>query len=326
MTRQVFEYHPVIGHRFIPNLKIRVKHETGGYLVKTNNLGFRANEDFVKEKLNKNTRRVLLFGDSYSAGDGVSNGKRFSNILSSDIDNLEVYNFAMSATGTGQQYLIYQEFAKDIENDLVIIVVLAENIRRVNSAYKIFYNREGNKVTYQKPYYKLTAENELAVFNIPPDKSPYNPKDLEKDSGNYTGKHQKLRSIVNKMGMKDVVQKFTGFQPLPEYNSASNPEWLLMKAILTDWIKTISSKVLLVPLPIYQYTEETSSAKKFQTRFKELAQELDVYLHDPLEDFQKYSMEERRKFRFETDIHPTPFGHQAIAKSIQPTIEKILKS
>ena len=35
MFRQLLEYHPRIGHRFIPGLKARIEHEGGGYLVRT---------------------------------------------------------------------------------------------------------------------------------------------------------------------------------------------------------------------------------------------------------------------------------------------------
>lgn len=324
MDRQVFEYHPIIGHRFIPNLKTRIKHESGGYLLKTNNLGFRSTQDFKVEKENKEVKRVLLFGDSYTAGDGVSNAKRFSDLLPSMIPNIEVYNFGMSATGTGQQYLIYQEYAQKIECDLVIIVALAENIRRVNSAFKAFVDRNGERVFYKKPYFTVNAANEIFLHNTPVDKSPFSPEEVENNQGNYSGQYKKIRAFINQTGLKSIAQKVSGFQPLSEYNKKENAEWVLMKAVLMNWINLIKTDVLLVPLPVYQYIEETSSAKHFQNRFVELASDLSVNLHDPLPDFHRYSLEERRNFRFKHDVHPTAKGHQAIARSLQPTIEKIL--
>jgi carbamoyltransferase len=41
-------------------------------------------------------------------------------------------------------------------------------------------------------------------------------------------------------------------------------------------------------------------------------------------DLLKYTPEQRRKFRFERDIHLTPEGHEAIAASVAPVIKKIL--
>ena len=71
MLRQIFEYHPVIAYRFIPGLRARVPDEGGGYLVRVNDSGFRCNHSFVADKKPK-VRRILLVGDSFTAGDGVS--------------------------------------------------------------------------------------------------------------------------------------------------------------------------------------------------------------------------------------------------------------
>ena len=48
--RQIYEYHPVIGFRFIPGLKARIPHEGGGYLVRANATGFRYDHEFESAK------------------------------------------------------------------------------------------------------------------------------------------------------------------------------------------------------------------------------------------------------------------------------------
>ncbi|MDH3213224.1 MAG: hypothetical protein OEM05_12130, partial [Myxococcales bacterium] len=85
MNRQLFEYHPTFAYRFIPGLKARVDHEGGGYLLRTNEQGFRCRHNFESEKP-EDVYRVLLFGDSYTAGDGVSNKDRFGDVLETMID------------------------------------------------------------------------------------------------------------------------------------------------------------------------------------------------------------------------------------------------
>ena len=45
MARNLFEYHPVLGYRFIPGLIARVSHEAGGYLVRCNQAGFRCDHE-----------------------------------------------------------------------------------------------------------------------------------------------------------------------------------------------------------------------------------------------------------------------------------------
>src|SRR3972149_6968280 len=102
LWRQTLEYHPVIGFRFIPGIKARIDSPEGGYLIQVNDSGFRCTHNFEKNK-KPGVRRILLFGDSFTAGDGVSNDKRYGDILEKEIPDLEVFNFGLPATGTDQQ-------------------------------------------------------------------------------------------------------------------------------------------------------------------------------------------------------------------------------
>ena len=72
MSRSILQYDPVIGHTFIRGLRTRVWHESGGFLMRVNEAGFRSEHEFVREKA-PGTFRVLLFGHSFPAGHGVSN-------------------------------------------------------------------------------------------------------------------------------------------------------------------------------------------------------------------------------------------------------------
>ena len=126
--RQLYEYHPTLAYRFIPGLQARVPHESGGYLVRANAQGFRCEHDFQPAR-SPSVRRVLLFGNSYTAGDGVSNPKRYGDLLEKAIPRLEVYNFGLPGTGTDQHYLACAELGQSIEHDALIIAVWVENIR-----------------------------------------------------------------------------------------------------------------------------------------------------------------------------------------------------
>ena len=126
--RQIISYNKELGHSFVPSINARLLDDKGGYFIKTNSLGFRSNIEF-KEK--KEGRRILFFGDSNTAADGVCNEERYSELLGKYFD-AEVFNYAISGTGTDQQYLIWEKFAKKIEADLIVIGVLVENIERNN--------------------------------------------------------------------------------------------------------------------------------------------------------------------------------------------------
>jgi len=104
MSRQLFQYPPTIGYHFVPGVRARVAHEGGGYLVRVNASGFRCDREFCRDKP-AGIYRVLLFGDSCCAGDGVSNGQRYGDLLEQLLPGVEVFNHAISGTGTDQQYL-----------------------------------------------------------------------------------------------------------------------------------------------------------------------------------------------------------------------------
>jgi hypothetical protein len=320
--RQIYEYHPTIAYRFIPGLQVRVPHEGGGYLVKTNSAGFRCNHEFTLTKP-PGRRRVLLFGDSFTAGDGVSNNKRFGDVLETLILDLEVLNFGMSGTGTDQHFLIWQEWAKGLEADAVIISALVENIRRVNSKSRTFKNDRGEDCIYAKPYFEFEGDKPV-LRGVPVPRDPIPPDEAEGVA--KTGRFALFRLAANKLGLRDIAQKVTGYQPLPEYDSPDTPDWVLMRAVLLEWIRQVPQPVLLVPFPLSQYIEQTASGDNVIARFTEAARDAGCQVHDVLPDLHKYSMEERRAFRFPVDVHPTPKGHEAVARSLLPAVERLLST
>lgn len=326
MNRSLMAYHPRVGFTFIPHLKVRVPHENGGYLVRVNGAGFRCNHEVTAQK--RTQYRALLFGDSFTAGDGVSNGERYGDFLEQAIPNLEVLNFGLSATGPDQHWLAFQEFAQGVEHDLVIIAVMVENILRTAARYRVFMDGQGAEVIYAKPYFEM-ADGDLVLGGVPPqkhsiEKANLPPEELSRlDSGI---RFPKIRKIAKKLGIRDTLQKITHFDPVPHYKDPQNPKWLLLRTILERWIQQNSKPVLLMPIPLFPYVEGTSDPQHYQKRYQELARDTHSLFHDPLPDLRKYSAEERRGFRFEQDPHLTPHGHRAIAKSLEPVLMKFFGS
>ena len=161
--RQIIVYNKDIGHAYGQNLNARVINDDGGYYIKTNSLGFRSNIEFEKKKEKK---RILIFGDSNTAADGVSNDDRFSDIVGRHFD-AEIYNFAISGTGTDQQYLIWEKYAKDIEADLIVIGSLVENIERNKVQYRESINSFTKKRTLTPKPFFLRKNEKLVLKNNP---------------------------------------------------------------------------------------------------------------------------------------------------------------
>jgi lysophospholipase L1-like esterase len=325
LHRQLMQYDEVFGYKFVPGLKVRIPHEGGGYLVKTNADGFRCNNEATTKK--PRGRRILVFGDSFTAGDGVSNGKRYSDLLEQNLDDTEVLNFGLSGSGTDQQYLIYRQYADKLEYDAVIIAVLVENITRNVLTSREWSDRDGESICVPKPWFELSAAGELRLMGVPVP-PPYKKELVEASQESRGTLLSGARKIVNRMGpeFKDKVQKITRFQPLPEYESAETHAWRLMQSILTKWVSELRVPAMIAVLPVYQYVEKTASYSNVRNRFDELAGICRVPIHHLVDDLWPYSADVRRSFRFETDVHMTPLAHQtvgeAMAKYLAPLLGK----
>jgi len=317
MSRQLFQYHPVVGYHFVPGLRARVPHEGGGYLVRVNSSGFRCDHDFVPRR-NDGGFRILLFGDSYSAGDGVSNADRFGDRLERILPGVEVYNLALPGTGTDQHYLVWREFARGLDHDLVVIAILVENIRRVAARFRTFQSDDGRRLVYAKPYFEIDAAGAMVLRHVPVPRDPIDPSEIpesEQEHVDRGGALEPLRRLVNRMGpgLKDRILRLSRYQPLPAYDSPESPSWRLMRTILATWIGEVRVPVVLFPIPLYHYVEETASPAGYRARFRELAAPPRVTVLDPLADFYRVPRADRRAFRFGSDPHPTPAAHRVLA-------------
>ncbi|MGQ0715203.1 MAG: GDSL-type esterase/lipase family protein [Gemmatimonadaceae bacterium] len=328
MTRSIFQYHPTYGFQFIPGVKARIPHEGGGYLVRANSAGFRSDREFLAART-PGRRRALLFGDSYTAGDGVSNGARYGDVLEHLVPGLEIYNYGLPGTGTDQHYLVFRDVASQVDHDLVIIAVLVENIRRVVARYRVFENAEGKHVAVAKPYFTLDESAQLMLHNVPVPSAQLTLDEVpehEREHVDRGGEMAPVRRALNLLGpgVKRVLQSAIGQNPLPAYDSPDDPGWRLLRAILARWVSESAAPVLIVPLPLYHYVEGIADPTAYRARFSEVAEATGAHLHDPLPDLHSLPSEQRRQLRFERDVHPTPLAHELLARSIAPAAAPLI--
>ncbi len=337
MWHSLWKYHPRIGYTYMPSVRSRVPWDGGGYLVNTNAAGFRSDREFATERA-PGMFRAILFGDSQTAGDGVSNAARFSDVLERIVPGLEVFNYALTGSGTDQQYLTYLDCA-GVDHDLLIIGLYVENIRRVNHHLLQFLDENGQEVFYAKPYYEI-ENGTLALRQVPVPKRPWTAATLppeeaaqiDRGASILPGVQDALRKVmpqsalaaVKKLAPRDLMQKLTRFQPIPEYESRDNPNWMLLRKILETWILGSRTPVLLVTLPMWMFIDEQCDPTAYQARFRELAADTGCTLYDPLPDLWKYSADERRTFRFKADTHFSVKGHEAIARGMAPVIQRMM--
>ena len=337
--RQTFEYHPVIGFRFVPDIKARVRHEGGGYLLRTNSTGFRSDRPFALERT-AGTRRILLFGDSFTAGEGVSNGQRYSDHLERLIPNLEVFNYGLPATGLDQHYLIYQEYARQVEHDLLVIAVFVENVHRVGSRYRYFTDDEGHRVLYAKPYFTLN-DRQLELHGVPPPKRPVDPAELSAQDSKHIftlgGKSTGLKSVVQRLrqhrrfaslaidsGLMDFLMKVLRYQPIKDYSDPDNASWLVMQALIAKWIGDHPKPVVLMPIPLHHYVYGISSPRAYQVGLRSATEAAGGAFVDPLPALMQRPLAERKSLYFRNDHHLTKAGHEAVATAVAPALAALL--
>lgn len=336
--RKTIEHHPVIGHLFVPRVKARIPHEGGGYIIATNQAGFRCAHEFVRHKP-AHVRRVLLFGDSFTAGDGVSNGYRFGDHLEKAIDGLQVYNFGIPGTGTDQHYLAYREYARDIEHDLLVIAIFVENIRRVASRYRWAYTPEGDKRLFPKPYYTLDG-GVLRLGGVPVRRGAL-PEDevarvdLEhiakferfprlKQAWRRLRQHPRVGHLLEEYRVKERFQRLTGYQPLPEWDDPDHPAVRTTLAIVENWVREDGGPALIVPIPLHHHVIGFA-----RPNYREVLQASAARCHaefwDPLPDLLRYDAKVREDvLHFREDGHLTKRGHEVLAKHLAPVVQRIL--
>ena len=330
--RMILRYDAGIGHRFVPGLQARIPGETGGWFVRTNAQGFRSDVDFVPAKGSR--PRILFFGDSYTAGDGVSNEDRYTDRLGAML-GAEVYNFGLSGTGSDQQLLIFETLAKEIQADLVVIAPCVENIERNKVAYRESIDRvTGRRMLQPKPFFTLD-DGALNLHQVPvprerPDigsvtsapvqkKIPGGQKALYAALATYR-KHPGLapvRSAVRAWlpGLRSTLLRGSGYQPHPDYGDESSNGWRLMRAILERFAAAASPvPVLILPLPTYHFFYD-GVEPTYQPRFRSLENRAQgVHVADVTDTWLALPKETRRDLRLRLDYHYSPAGHASLAE------------
>ena len=338
--RMTIKYDPDISHTYVESINARIPNENGGYIVQTNLQGFRSDIEFESRK--KGLPRILMFGDSNTAGDGVSNYQRYSDIIAKKL-NVESFNYGLSATGTDQQLLIFRKFAENIEADMVMLFITVHNIERIKVIYwESFERTTGEFVLVPKPYFTLSNQNKLELSHIPVPmkRKPVGHKPENEYLAPFTGgnkyidpffKLSKLKKVVApitsklNLGIQKKLKKRINFQPHRDYDDPSSQGWQLMEAIIKQFHSEISPlQLMIVPLPTYNYLYE-QYVPNYIDRFESLGSLGDkIHVLDLTSQLLNMPLEIRRKMFFKRDSHFSPYGHQIISDLVSTKISDLI--
>lgn len=296
--RQVFEYHPLFGWWHLPNMYARVPLGQTYHYVTTNAAGMRSDRDYPQTRP-AGRKRVVFLGDSYTAGDGVSNNQRFTDLLERRFPNFDAMNFGLNGSGTDQQLLIYEHLASEFEADAYVFCICVENIAR--NLYDCFpsYDWREQLVAYRpKPYFRLMG-SELELCNSPVPRE--------------------RRAAENLGDWRCSFPYVPGdTDPYAIYKDPESIHWRTMKAILQRFITAGKGHtIFIVPMPMCNhYLGENGPT--YMPRFKEIEDKpKGVHVIDLLPAMQTVPLKDRRGFRFPDDPHYTAAAHSLVADAIE---------
>lgn len=337
--RMVFMYHEIFGVWFVPNIKAIVPHERGYFFVKTNSMGMRSSREYDIKLDSGISRRILVFGDSYTAGDGVNNEQRFTDLLEASEEELEVLNFGLSGSGVDQQLLIYEHLGQSFGGDTLLLCFSVEDINRIPGGYRSYENRvTGEIILVPKPYFTIRNGN-LQLHHVPVPRERFLVSEAPKeilalqtiDRSRFPKSVVSIYEFVNKhfFPLRDPLIRLSHaykfFHPYPQYDSADHPDSLLMKAILKRFADLADSrKVVLAPLPTFHCIEKLIQPNYLEY-FHELAEEDHRFQFvNLLPYFHKLPSKARHECYYARDYHFTPLGHSLIAKALHTEFSHIL--
>lgn len=159
---RMFEIDDQLGWRLRPG--VRATHATTLFEVdyRINAAGFR-DRDRAKAKP-PGTRRILLFGDSQAFGWGMPDAARYSNLIESRGEGIEVVNLGVPGYGLDQEILAYERLAGAWEADEAVLTVSTFTLGRLPFAR--IYRKE-------KPRFVIGADGALKLESVEPGSSAW---------------------------------------------------------------------------------------------------------------------------------------------------------
>jgi|GEM_PF-6699 len=331
--RMLIRHDPDVGHRFVPNLRARIPNENGGYYVVTNSSGFRSDFEFQAPKIER--PRILMFGDSYTAGDNVSNCDRYSDRLAA-LSHAEVYNYGVSGTGTDQHLLIARKFASGVEADLAVICVYIDSFHRIQVSHRPAVDRaSGKRVLVPKPYFQLrNGQLELQQVPVPVEREEDSASDTPAKSKRDDVWLKRLHGIystlpaLKQLRESDLLaepvsraitefRRVRGQHPYPDILSDDTPGWLLMRAILETFIAELRPlPVVIFPIPTRDFYE-IGMKPVYQPLFESLDDPANhVHVGDVSSELISLPYKNRVRLAHQVGGHFTPYANELVAGSM----------
>lgn len=298
--RQLIQYHSDLGHTYVPETRVRLRYGNDAYYIQTDSWGFRNSSKNETEP-----QTFILLGDSFAAGDGVSNEERFSDILEKKYA-CRIINLAVSGYGLDQQILAYEKFGRTIPHDGVILTPHLDDWSRNKMQSREGLDKNSGKASLiPKPYFTMEG-GELRLHNQPV------PLEREETESTETSHDFTLSNRAKSYLKHRILKKHLH----PELSDANSDEWKLALALIQRLIEQLNGKQLWIGVfPFYDsvtYQEEPHHLKILQ----KLASE-DVHVIDFTTPINSAYEGNPNAVFLPLCGHFTPATHQLVADTIE---------
>ncbi|HWX25079.1 MAG TPA: SGNH/GDSL hydrolase family protein, partial [Vicinamibacteria bacterium] len=129
------QYHPTRGWALSPSLRDRGVF--GDRVLNTNSKGIRGSREYPYAKPPGKTR-VLVFGDSFTFGEEVSDEETYAAALGRALPDTDVLNMGVHGYGHDQMLLYFEEEGRKYASDVVLIGFLPYDMERNILAFRDF--------------------------------------------------------------------------------------------------------------------------------------------------------------------------------------------
>ena len=285
--------------------------------------------------------RIVLLGDSFVEGFGVSQNENFSSLLDSiHSDRLEILNFGLSGgIGTVHELALYENLARHFNPDLVLLFYLNYNdLYDNNKAIDEGLVSKNLELTYHTSNLNevLKAINEKTIPKTSNSiiQNSYCLSLAKKGARVFSSF---LQTAINIKA--DFKRSLSDNYDPSESKNISNGYKIVTKSLqrLDSLVKLDSSKLVVIQLPDpYQVDKNwiSYSAQKFDQKLdpiypnkkiKGICDSLNIGYFDMYPRASRYIEENKLSFPYFSqtcDRHPSKFGHQYIATEV----DRIIKS
>lgn len=156
------EHDATVGWTPVPGGRGTMESEEFAVTVAVNEQGIRGPRTYSRER-RPGVPRVVVVGDSFSFGYGVTHEENWITRLERALAPAEVINLAVTGYGTDQQLLRLERVGLDWRPDLVVVALFEGNV---------FRNARREQVGYPKPRFAL-EDGRLELVGVPvPETAP----------------------------------------------------------------------------------------------------------------------------------------------------------